>query len=99
MSNVAQNWDNLGDLGFRMHSSTTRWTNSFPELHCLFFKIFFFFIYLFSAALGLPGFTLVVASRGYSLVVLYGLLIAMASLVEVWALGCAGFSSCGMWAQ
>ena len=38
MSNVAQKWDNLGDLGFRMHSSTTRWTNSFPELHCLFLK-------------------------------------------------------------
>ena len=71
-----------------------------PFLSCTaYFLKYFFFIYLFSAALGLPGFTLVVASRGYSLVVLYGLLIAMASLVEVWALGCAGFSSCGMWAQ
>ena len=74
MPNVAQIWYNLGDLGFRMHSSTTRWTNSFPELHCLFFKIILY-IYLFSAALGLPGFTGVVASRGYSVVVLYGLLL------------------------
>ena len=43
------------------------------------------------------GFSLVVESKGYSPVVVLGLLIAVASLThcEVQALGCACLSSCG----
>ena len=45
-------------------------------------------------------FSLVVASRGYSLVAVNVLLIAVASfVVEHMRRGCAGFSSSGMWAQ
>ena len=43
------------------------------------------------------GFSLVVESRGYSLLVVSGLLIEVASLVV--ELGSVGFSTCGMWAQ
>jgi len=43
-------------------------------------------------------FSLVVASRGYSLLVAHGLFIAVASLVAE-ALGCVDFTSCGTWAQ
>ena len=61
---------------------------------------FFFnnFIYLFWSVLDLhccTGFTLVVASRCYSLLAVCMLLIEMASLVmEHRLLGCTGFSSC-----
>ena len=45
------------------------------------------------------GFSLVAGSRGYSLVAVHGLLIAVASPVgRSWALGSLGFSSCGSWA-
>ena len=57
---------------------------------------------LFLAVLGLGccvGFSLVAVSRGYSLVVEHGLLIVVASRCRAQALGCAGFSSCGSWAQ
>ena len=50
--------------------------------------LLFFFIHLFLAVLGLchgTGFSLVAASRDYSLVLVHGLLIAMVSLVaEHW---------------
>ena len=42
----------------------------------------------------LQDFSLVVASRGYSLVVVCGLLIAGASRCRAQAVGCAGFSTC-----
>ena len=46
------------------------------------------------------GLSLVPASGGYSLAVVRGLLIAVASLVvEHGALGCTGFSSSGTWVQ
>ena len=45
------------------------------------------------------GFSLVVASKGYSLAVVQGLLIAVASCCRPWALGCAGFSHCSVQAQ
>ena len=54
-------------------------------LRFLFFLYIIVFIYLFWAVLGLPcciGFCLLVASRGYCLVALHGLLRAVASLVE-----------------
>ena len=58
-------------------------------------------MYLFVAVLGLHccrGFSLVVLSRGYSLVVVNGLLVEAASLV--WSTGSrfTGFSSCSSWA-
>ena len=66
---------------------------------------FFFnnFIYLFWSVLGLhccTGFSLVVASRCYSLATVRMLLIEMASLLmEHRLLGCTGFSSCDTPAQ
>ena len=65
------------------------------------FKKIYLFIYLwlcwvFVAVLR-PS--LVVESRGHSLVVARGFLIAVAYCCGVQALGLAGFSSCGMWAQ
>jgi len=66
------------------------------------------FIYLLLARLGLccwVGFSVAVASGSHSLVAMYRLLIAVASLMEcrqqgAWALGIAahGLSSCGTWA-
>ena len=61
---------------------------------------FLIFIYLFLTVLGphcCVGFSLVVESRGYSLVVLCGPLIEVASLVV--ELGSVGLSTCGMWVQ
>ena len=55
------------------------------------------FIYLFLAVLHLHccvDFSLVVASGGYSLLAMYGLLIAVASLVRAKSLGHVGFHSC-----
>ena len=52
--------------------------------HHVFFFLIYTFVYLFMAMLGLcgcVGFSLVAASNGYSLVVVHGLLIAVASLV------------------
>ena len=46
------------------------------------------------------GFPLVVTSRGYSLVAVYGFLTVVASLaMEQWALGCVGFvaEAPGLW--
>ena len=62
-----------------------------------FFHIFIYlFLFLAVESLLLLELFLVVASRGYSLVVVHGLLIAVASLVvEHGALGQEGFSSCG----
>lgn len=66
-----------------------------------FLKILLF--YLFLAVLGLHScvdFSLVVMKRGSSLVVVQGLLIAVASLVEEpQALRCEGFSCLGAWTQ
>ena len=59
---------------------------------------FFFFL----AVLGLQcrtGFSLVVASRGYSLVAVRGLLIAIASRCRAQGLECVSFSSSDTWAQ
>ena len=54
--------------------------------------IYFWLCWVFVAACGL---SLVVASRGYSLVVVSRLLIEGFSCFGVWALGLAGFSICG----
>ena len=58
-------------------------------------------IYYFGAVLGLcccTAFSLISVRRHCSLVVLYGLLIAVASLVaERWLLGWADLSSCVSW--
>ena len=67
-------------------------------------KMFFKMHYLFLAVLSLycfTGFPLVVGSRGYSLAVVCGLLIAMPSLILELssALGCVGFSRYSAWAQ
>ena len=65
-------------------------------------ELFFFLniqFYLFVALLGLHccvGFSLVVGSRGYSLVVVHGLLFIEASC-GAWALRHLGFSSCSSW--
>ena len=65
--------------------------------------LFFKFIYFSFGSTGSSahGLSLVTASRGYSLVVAGGLLLAVASLVESQVcthLTCAGFASCGSWA-
>ena len=76
---------------------TKEYVNTKDQKVCSF--LFFYFIYLFLAVLGLPccaGFSLVVASRAYSLVAVYRFLTAEAT--GTWALGCKGFSSCGSWA-
>ena len=56
-----------------------------PNTHAVFLFFFFFLrLYLYLAVLGLRcymEFSVVVASEGYSIVVVHGLLIAMASLV------------------
>ena len=62
----------------------------------------FFTIILFLAVLGLrycKGFSLIVASRGSSLVAAHKLLSAVGSLDAEQALGHAGFSSSSLWAQ
>ena len=64
---------------------------------CLFLKKYLFFYCAWS--LLLCGLFLVMVSRGYSLVVVHGLLIAVASLVaelrlqDAWA---SGISACGL---
>ena len=69
--------------------------------------LLFFFICLFFDCTGslLLGLSLVVVSRGYSLVVVLimvrsslWLLIMVACLAVVWALGFMSFSDCGIWA-
>ena len=62
-------------------------------------KIFFFFFVTLPALGYCLGFSLAVVSRGCCLVVVFGLLIAVASPCwGAWDLECAGFSSCGSWA-
>ena len=46
-----------------------------------------------------PGLSLVAASRGYSLVAVRRLLMAVASRCGARAVGLLGFSSCGTWIQ
>ena len=68
----------------------------YPNTELFFLHIQF---YLFVALLGLHccmRLPLVVGSRGCSLVVVHGLLFAVASC-GAWALGHAGFSSCSSW--
>ena len=61
-----------------------------------FIYLYFWLCWVFIAACGL---SLLVVSKGYSLVVVCGLLFAVASLVaEDGALGNVGFSSFGTWA-
>jgi len=58
-------------------------------------------MYLFVAVLGLHccrGFSLIVVSRGYSLVVVNGLLVEAASLVRSTGSRFTGFGSCSSWA-
>ena len=67
----------------------------------IFLKIYLC-VYLFLAALGLRccvGFSLVVASRGYSSLWCTGF--SLRWLLLLWSTGsrCSGFSSCGTWAQ
>ena len=60
------------------------------------------FIYLFLAVLDVrcyTGFSVVVESRGYSLVAVLGLLIVVASRCGAQALELSGFRSCSTWAQ
>ena len=66
----------------------------------LFFLIFYFilFFWLCWAFIAARGLSLVAVSGGYSVAV-HRLLIAVASYCGARALGCAGFSSCGTWAQ
>ena len=67
-------------------------------LPCFFFLIILF-IYLFLAVLGLhccTSFSLVVASRGYSLVWCVGFS-SQRLLLGTWALGHLGFRSCSVW--
>ena len=59
----------------------------------------FTYLYLCWVFIALYGFSLVAESRGYSLVVVLRLLIAVASHNGVLALGHAGFSSWGIEAQ
>ena len=83
--------------------SETPFRNSISLSNCLtFFK--YNFIYLFFCCAELcccTGFSLVVASRGYSLIAMRGRLIVVASLVveNGLALGHGGFSSCRMEAE
>ena len=67
----------------------------------MFVNYIYIYINLFIAGLGLRccmSFSQVVASRGYSLGVVHRLLLAVAFCRRAWALGCAGFRSCGGWA-
>ena len=60
------------------------------------------FIYLFLAALGLRCCMRAFSScvkRGLLFIAVCGLLIAVASLLRSTGSRCAGFSSCGTWAQ
>ena len=67
------------------------------------FIIFVYFKFLLFGCTGFllvhTGFLWLQQAGDYSLVVLCGFLIVVASLVgRTWALGHAGFSSCGVWA-
>ena len=64
------------------------------SLLCLF--IYFWLHWVFIATHGL---SLVVESKSYPLVVVHGLLIAVASFVGIIDFRCTGFSSCSTWAQ
>ena len=68
-------------------------------LEILFFKIMYFWLcWVFTASLRLS--LVVERNGGYSLVVVRGLLIALASLVSQHGLSlCMDFSSCGSWAE
>ena len=69
---------------------------------CGFIVTLFKNIYLVLAVLGLcccEGFSLVVESRGYSLVVVARLLTAVSSFDAEQSRGLSGFSSCGVWTQ
>ena len=63
-------------------------------LLCLF--IYFWLHWVFIATHGL---SLIVESKSYPLVVVHGLLIAVASFVGIIDFRCTGFSSCSTWAQ
>lgn len=67
--------------------------NIFPFSHLLIYLFTYFWLYwIFTCC---SGFSLVVMSRGYSLVGVHGLLIAAASFVD---LGARASVSCGIWA-
>ena len=81
----------------------TRWTFVGKVMSLLFIFIYLFFvkIYLFMAMVGLIAvlaLSLVVASRGYSLVATQGLLTTVAPLVVEQGLQAHSFTSCSMWA-
>ena len=81
----------------------TRWTFVGKVMSLLFIFIYLFFvkIYLFMAMVGLIAvlaLSLVVASRGYSLVATQGLLTTVAPLVVEQGLQSHSFTSCSMWA-
>ena len=77
-------------------------SNPNTPLHVFIFKIIIYlFIYLFLTVLSLhcwAGFSLVVASGGYSLAAVPGLLIVV-TLQNSISIECTGFSSCTVWAQ
>ena len=86
--------------GRQFFPQTRGWEDGFRMIQVHYIYCALYFIALFLPMLGLhscAGFPLVWESRGYSLVAVCGLLIAVASLVV--DLGCLGFSSCGTWAQ
>lgn len=67
----------------------------------LVYSSFFILFYLFVALLGLccfMGFSLVAVSRGYSLAVVQGFLIAVASLLRSTGSRAHGLRSCSFWA-
>ena len=63
-----------------------------------FFLFFNNFIYLIFDRVGSSGFSLVMESRGYSLVVVLASHCRGFSCCRVQALGCLGFSRCHSWA-
>ena len=71
-------------------------SKSLPDDFSLFFfKSFCVFLLAVPGLCCCIGFSLVVWHNGYSLVMVLGLLIAMASLAAPWALGHKGFSGGG----
>ena len=68
---------------------------SFDHVYFLKIQFFFFFFWLCWVFVAVKGLSLVVVSRGYSLVAMLGFLIVVASLVVERGLWSVGFSNCG----
>ena len=72
---------------------------SFIDLSSQIHFTFFIYLFIFDCARSLlvPGFSLTVASRGYSPVAVHGLIV-MAFLLQSMGSRCSGFSSYSTWA-